>query len=91
MVFRVTTPFFLLDWITGNCTHFQLDKCHPSCGCHHLLRVGLANIDNRSMNLDTKCDLAVQAQPDEAGLQAIRTGILRARNSLLAQHLGAPG
>ena len=35
MPFRGTTPFFLLDWITANRMHFQLDRRHPPGGCHH--------------------------------------------------------
>lgn len=48
-----------------------------------LLRVGSANFNNRSMGLDTECDLAI-----EAGNEArIREAILAWRNRLLAEHL----
>lgn len=49
-----------------------------------LLRVGSANLNNRSFGLDTECDLAIEATDERAG----RTlAALRAR--LLAEHLGA--
>lgn len=47
------------------------------------LRVGSANLNNRSMGLDSECDLAVEAANAEQA-QAI-AGI---RNRLLAEHLG---
>jgi uncharacterized membrane protein YdjX (TVP38/TMEM64 family) len=52
-----------------------------------LVRVGSANLSNRSMGLDTECDLAVEADREET-----RAGILAFRNRLLAEHLGTtPG
>ena len=49
-----------------------------------LLRVGSANLNNRSMHLDSECDLALEArQPAE------RRRIAEIRNRLLAEHLGA--
>lgn len=48
-----------------------------------LLRVGSANLSNRSMGLDTECDLAVEAESEET-----RAAIERLRNDLLAEHLG---
>jgi phospholipase D1/2 len=50
-----------------------------------LLIVGSANLARRSMGLDTETDLALEAA-DEAGRQAI----VRARHTLLAEHLGCP-
>jgi len=49
-----------------------------------LVRVGSSNISNRSMGLDTECDLAVEAG-DDALLQAMVAGL---RQRLLAEHLG---
>jgi len=49
-----------------------------------LLRVGSANLSNRSMGLDTECDLAIEAHGDEAAARAI-AGV---RDDLLAEHLG---
>lgn len=48
------------------------------------LRVGSANLNNRSMGLDTECDLIVEAEDDAA-----RTAICRIRERLMAEHLGA--
>jgi uncharacterized membrane protein YdjX (TVP38/TMEM64 family) len=48
-----------------------------------LIRVGSANLNNRSMGLDTECDLAIEAR-NPAAEKSIAS--LRAR--LLAEHLG---
>ena len=53
-----------------------------------LLRVGSSNINNRSMGVDTECDLAVEVQPDDPRAPELRAAILRVRDSLLAEHLG---
>ena len=47
-------------------------------------RIGSANFANRSMGVDTECDVAVDAG-DHAGA---REGVLRIRNRLLGEHLG---
>ena len=47
------------------------------------LRIGSANLNNRSMGFDTECDLALEAQND-----AQRDGIRLVRNRLLSEHLG---
>ena len=46
------------------------------------LRVGSANLTNRSMRLDTECDLTIEATNREQ-----RSQILRMRNRLLSEHL----
>jgi phospholipase D1/2 len=48
------------------------------------LRVGSANFANRSMGLDTECDLVLEAR----GVAATRAAIASIRNALLAEHLG---
>lgn len=48
-----------------------------------ILRVGSANLCNRSMGLDTECDLVVVAQD-----QATREGIAMVRGRLLGEHIG---
>jgi len=48
-----------------------------------LLRVGSANFNNRSMGLDTECDLAIEAGDEPR----IRGAIAALRNRLLAEHL----
>ncbi len=52
---------------------------------NRLLRIGSANLTNRSMGLDTECDLAMEAGTDEAA-----AAIRRFRNRLLAHQLGQP-
>lgn len=47
------------------------------------LRVGSANINNRSMGSDTECDLVIEAQTDGQ-----RDSISNVRNRLLADHCG---
>jgi uncharacterized membrane protein YdjX (TVP38/TMEM64 family) len=48
------------------------------------LRIGSANLNNRSMGADTECDLAIEARH-----QNERENILYIRNLLLAHHCGA--
>jgi len=48
------------------------------------LRVGSSNLSNRSMRLDTECDLVIEARGDPD----IAAGILRALDQLLGEHLG---
>jgi phosphatidylserine/phosphatidylglycerophosphate/cardiolipin synthase-like enzyme/uncharacterized membrane protein YdjX (TVP38/TMEM64 family) len=47
------------------------------------LRVGSANLNNRSMGTDTECDLAIHATDDK-----MRAAITRIRNTLIADHCG---
>jgi phospholipase D1/2 len=47
------------------------------------LRVGSANLNNRSMGIDSKCDVAIEAS-DEPG----RRAIARVRNRLFGEHCG---
>ncbi|MCG7391536.1 phospholipase D-like domain-containing protein [Microvirga sp. ACRRW] len=47
------------------------------------LRIGSSNMNNRSIGLDTECDLAVEAVNDE-----MRGSILKLRDRLLGEHLG---
>lgn len=49
-----------------------------------LLRIGSANLNNRSMGTDTECDLSIEAASD-----AERARIVHVRNTLLADHCGA--
>ena len=48
------------------------------------LRIGSANINNRSMGVDTECDVAIEA----AGRADVTQAIRGLRNKLLAEHLG---
>jgi uncharacterized membrane protein YdjX (TVP38/TMEM64 family) len=49
-----------------------------------LVRIGSANLSNRSMGFDSECDLALEA----GDRQDVQNAIGRLRNSLLAEHLG---
>ena len=49
-----------------------------------LARIGSANFSNRSMGMDTECDVAV----DAIGNPDAQAGIRRIRDRLLAEHLG---
>ena len=48
-----------------------------------VLRVGSANLNNRSMGLDTECDLVIEAHDE-----ATQREICRIRERLMAEHLG---
>jgi phosphatidylserine/phosphatidylglycerophosphate/cardiolipin synthase-like enzyme len=50
-----------------------------------IFRVGSSNLTNRSMRLDTECDLTIEAES-----AAQRSAIALMRNRLLAEHLGMP-
>lgn len=49
-----------------------------------LVRIGSANLSNRSMGFDTECDLAIEAE----GRPAVKRRIADFRNALLGEHLG---
>jgi phospholipase D1/2 len=49
-----------------------------------LVRVGSSNVSNRSMGLDTECDLALEAN----GATRIERAIAHFRNRLVGEHLG---
>ena len=49
-----------------------------------LVRIGSANLNNRSMGLDTECDAAIEAEGD-AGRERAIAGL---RHRLLGEHLG---
>jgi phosphatidylserine/phosphatidylglycerophosphate/cardiolipin synthase-like enzyme/uncharacterized membrane protein YdjX (TVP38/TMEM64 family) len=52
-----------------------------------LLKIGSANMSNRSMGLDTECDLVLEADDGPEG-QTTAQAIARFRTRLLAEHLG---
>jgi phospholipase D1/2 len=52
----------------------------------HVLRVGSANLNNRSMGLDSECDLMIDAR--QPGNEAAAATISRLRADLIAEHLG---
>lgn len=86
-------PRYKLEWRTHKRIHFALDGRHPVGASQHqkvvviddrLLRVGSSNLSNRSMGLDSECDLAIAAAPEDKDLQE---AIGKIRTRLLAQHL----
>lgn len=54
-----------------------------------ILRIGSANLNNRSAGLDTELDLALEAETGEAG-DATRAAIVGFRDELVAHFLGRP-
>lgn len=48
-----------------------------------LIRVGSSNFNNRSMGLDSECDLAIEACEDAH----VQQGIIQMRNRLLSEHI----
>ena len=50
------------------------------------LRIGSANLNNRSMRLDSECDVIIDAV--QGGEATIRAAITAIRDDLLAEHLG---
>ena len=52
---------------------------------NRLVRIGSANISNRSMGLDTECDLAIES----SGRVDVEQAIARFRDTLIAEHLGS--
>ena len=53
-----------------------------------VLHVGSSNMNNRSMRLDTECDVTIDAA--HPGNESAAGAIRSLRNSLLAEHLGVP-
>ena len=51
-----------------------------------VLRVGSSNLNNRSLRLDSECDISIDAARDRRG--EVSVTIAGVRNSLLAEHLG---
>jgi phosphatidylserine/phosphatidylglycerophosphate/cardiolipin synthase-like enzyme len=54
-----------------------------------LLRVGSSNLNNRSMGVDTECDLSIEAVAGSPRQEEIAATIVGFRDGLLAEHLGA--
>jgi uncharacterized membrane protein YdjX (TVP38/TMEM64 family) len=51
-----------------------------------LLRIGSSNLSNRSMSMDTECDVVIESR----GRAPVAAEICRYRDELLAEHLGVP-
>lgn len=52
-----------------------------------LLRIGSANLNNRSMGFDTECDLAIEAIVNASDFSTVAGSIRSFRDELLAEHL----
>jgi phospholipase D1/2 len=55
-----------------------------------LVRIGSANVNDRSFGVDTECDAVIEAVPGERGERETARGILALRDDLVAEHLGVP-
>jgi phosphatidylserine/phosphatidylglycerophosphate/cardiolipin synthase-like enzyme len=53
-----------------------------------IVRIGSANINDRSLGVDTECDAVVEAVPGEPGAEDAARAILDLRDDLVAEHLG---
>ncbi|WP_081866218.1 phospholipase D-like domain-containing protein [Blastococcus sp. URHD0036] len=52
-----------------------------------LLRVGSSNLNNRSMGLDTECDVSIEVHEDSPDRDAVAAAVLGMRDRLLDEHL----
>jgi phospholipase D1/2 len=79
--FRVYYPF-IEGLKSGTCidVHSKLTIVDDE-----IVRIGSANLANRSMGLDTECDLTIEA----LGREDVRAAICNLRAQLLAEHLGS--
>ena len=55
-----------------------------------LLRIGSSNLNNRSMGLDTECDLSLEVHADSPDREALAAAVLGMRDRLLGEHLDVP-
>jgi phosphatidylserine/phosphatidylglycerophosphate/cardiolipin synthase-like enzyme len=53
-----------------------------------LLKIGSSNLNNRSMGLDTECDVVIEAASTDEKRAEIAAKITGFRNTLIAEHLG---
>src|SRR5262249_37447217 len=67
--------------LRGQCVSMHSKVCIVD---NDFVRVGSANLSNRSMGFDTECDLAIEASADRDRRRAIAAF----RNRLLGEHLG---
>ncbi len=59
-----------------------------TCLDDRLLRIGSSNLNNRSMGLDTECDLSIEALPGDPREAEVSAAVLALRHRLLGEHLG---
>src|SRR3712207_593831 len=53
-----------------------------------LLRIGSSNLNNRSMGLDTECDVSIEVTEESPDREALAAAVLGTRDRLLGEHLG---
>ncbi|MGY2128549.1 phospholipase D-like domain-containing protein [Blastococcus sp. SYSU DS0617] len=53
-----------------------------------LLRIGSANLNNRSMGLDSECDLTIEVREDDPRRAELTAVVVGMRHRLLGEHLG---
>ncbi|MEY4578333.1 MAG: hypothetical protein RL701_3036 [Pseudomonadota bacterium] len=52
-----------------------------------LLKIGSANLSNRSLGLDTECDVSIETRPEDPDYERISDGVRSVLARLLAEHL----
>jgi phospholipase D1/2 len=72
-------PF--VEGLDGSCIKVHSKVCIID---DRFLRVGSANLTNRSMGMDTECDLTIEA----GNSPEVRRSIAQVRNALLGEHMG---
>ncbi|SDO05837.1 phospholipase D-like domain-containing protein [Geodermatophilus sp. DSM 45219] len=55
-----------------------------------LLRIGSSNLNNRSMGLDTECDVSIEVRPGDPRRDELAATVTGLRDRLLGEHLGVP-
>jgi phosphatidylserine/phosphatidylglycerophosphate/cardiolipin synthase-like enzyme/uncharacterized membrane protein YdjX (TVP38/TMEM64 family) len=88
---RVLAEAGVLDRVAVLCPHVRNGATDVDVMVHSklmvvddvLLHVGSANLNNRSIGLDTECDLAIEARSEDE-----RQAVARLRNRLLGHHCG---
>jgi uncharacterized membrane protein YdjX (TVP38/TMEM64 family) len=78
---RLNLNYPRLPDLQGQCISMHSKVCIVD---DEVVRVGSANLSNRSMGFDTECDLAVEA----GGNPDVRRAIAAFRHALLGEHLG---
>jgi phosphatidylserine/phosphatidylglycerophosphate/cardiolipin synthase-like enzyme len=54
------------------------------------LRIGSSNLNNRSMGLDTECDVSIEVRPGDPRAAERSAAVTGLRDRLLGEHLGVP-
>src|SRR3712207_5261168 len=54
------------------------------------MRIGSSNLNNRSMGLDTECDVSIEVRPGDPRAAEKSAAVTGLRDRLLGEHLGVP-